>query len=116
MTAPSEVPDPPRGSTADPVAGPRPDQASGAPRRPSMLDQMGGPAGMLDSGLPVIVFVLVYSFTDLTWGIVAALAAGLTIAVLRLARRKPVTQAIGGLFGVGIAAFIASISCSSRVT
>lgn len=91
-------------------AGPRPAAAT----RPSVLDQMGGPAGMLDSGLPVVVFVLVYSFTDLTWGIVAALVAGAAIAGWRLARRKPVTQALGGLFGVGIAAFIAYRSGSAK--
>lgn len=75
--------------------------------RPTLWDQIGGPMGMMDSGLPVVVFVIVNIIAGLGWAIGAALAAGVVIAVLRLARRRPVTQAIAGLFGVGIAAFIA---------
>ena len=70
--------------------------------------------GMLDSGLPVVVFVLVNAFGTLGWAIGAALAAGLVIAGLRLVRHKPVTQAIAGLFGVGIAAFIAYRTGSAK--
>lgn len=79
----------------------------GLPPRATMLDQMGGPMGMVDSGLPVLVFVIVNAVAGLTPALVAALAAGALIAVWRLARHKPATQAIGGLFAVGVAAFIA---------
>lgn len=82
--------------------------------RPTMLAQMGGPMGMLDSGLPVVVFVVVNVIAGLTAGIIAALAAGVLIAALRLVRRKPATQAIGGLIAVGIAAFIAHRVGSAR--
>jgi len=82
--------------------------------RPTLLDQMGGPMGMLDSGLPVVVFVVVNLLAGLTPGIIAALAAGVLIAVLRLVRHKPVTQAIGGLLAVGVAAFIAHRMGSAR--
>lgn len=84
------------------------------PARPTMLDQLGGPAGMIDSGLPVVVFVIVNAIASLTPAIVAALAAGVLIAIIRLTRRKPVTQAIGGLFAVGIAAYIAHRMGSAR--
>lgn len=71
--------------------------------------------GMLDSGLPVVVFVLVNAISHrLGWAIGAALAAGLIIATARLVRRKPVTQAVAGLFGVGIAAFIAYRTGSAK--
>jgi hypothetical protein len=75
--------------------------------KPTLLEQMGGPMGMVDSGLPVVVFVVLNAVAGLGWGIGAALAAGVIIAILRLVRRKPATQAIGGLFAVGVAAFIA---------
>lgn len=78
-----------------------------APGKETLLAQMGGPLGMLDSGLPVVVFVIVNVIAGLTAGIIAALSAGVLIAAIRLARHKPVTQAIGGLFAVGIAAYIA---------
>lgn len=77
------------------------------PAPPTIWEQMGGPMGMIDSGLPVLVFVIVNAITTLTPAIIAALGAGVLIALLRLIRKKPVTQAVAGLFGVGIAAFIA---------
>jgi hypothetical protein len=75
---------------------------------------MGGPMGMLDSGLPVVVFVVVNVIAGLTPGIIAALAAGVLIAIGRLIRHKPVTQAIGGLIAVGVAAYIAHRVGSAR--
>ena len=84
------------------------------PKAATMWEQMGGPMGMVDSGLPVVVFVLLNALAGLTWGIVAALAAGVIIAAIRLIRHKPVTQAIGGLFAVGVAAFIAHRTGSAR--
>jgi hypothetical protein len=97
-----------------------PDRGGNAPDREvtagkeTLLAQMGGPMGMLDSGLPVVVFVLVNVIAGLTPGIIAAVASGVLIAVIRLVRRKPVTQAIGGLFAVGIAAYIAYRTGSAR--
>jgi hypothetical protein len=97
-----------------------PDRGGNAPDREvtvgkeTLLAQMGGPMGMLDSGLPVVVFVLVNLIAGLTPGIIAAVASGVLIAVIRLVRRKPVTQAIGGLFAVGIAAYIAYRTGSAR--
>jgi hypothetical protein len=82
--------------------------------RPTLLDQMGGPMGMLDSGLPVVVFVIVNLLAGLTAGIIAALSAGVLIAILRLVRHKPVSQALGGLVAVGIAAYIAHRVGSAR--
>jgi len=96
---------PPTGQDAEPAA----PAAGNADQRatPTVWEQMGGPMGMVDSGLPVVVFVVVNAIAGLGWGIGAALAAGVLIAGMRIARRRPVTQAIAGLFGVGIAAYIA---------
>jgi hypothetical protein len=77
------------------------------PAGPTLWEQMGGPAGMIDSGLPVLVFVVANGIGGLTTGIVAALAAAAAIFAFRLSRKKPVTQAVSGLLGVGIAGFIA---------
>lgn len=81
---------------------------------PTMWEQMGGPMGMVDSGLPVLVFIIANLIGGLGWGIGAAVGAGVFIAILRLLRKQPITQAIGGLFGVGIAAFIASRTGEAR--
>jgi len=81
---------------------------------PTIWEQMGGPAGMVDSGLPVVVFVVVNAISSLGWAVAAALGTGALIAILRMVRHKPVTQAIAGLFGVGIAAFIAYRTGSAK--
>jgi hypothetical protein len=80
---------------------------------PTMWQQMGGVGGMFDSGLPVVVFVIANALGGLGVGIVAAVAAGLLICAMRLLRRKPVSQAVGGLLGVGVAAYIAHRSGSA---
>jgi hypothetical protein len=104
----------------EPQTGHRTQQASpeigGADDRatPTVWEQMGGPMGMVDSGLPVVVFVIGNAIAGLGWGIGAALAAGVLIAGMRIARRRPVTQAIAGLFGVGIAAYIAYRTGSAK--
>jgi len=86
----------------------------GPARTPTIWEQMGGPIGMVDSGLPVVVFIVANAIGGLGWGIGAALAAGVVIAIARIARRRPVTQAIAGLFGVGIAAYIAYRTDSAK--
>ncbi|MGI8417901.1 MAG: DUF3159 domain-containing protein [Nakamurella sp.] len=80
-----------------------------APERamPTAWEQMGGMGGMIDSAVPVIVFVIVNVLAGLGWAIGAAVAAAVLIAIVRLARKEPVGQALGGLLGVGIAALIA---------
>jgi hypothetical protein len=68
----------------------------------------GGVRGVLEAVLPVTVFSVVYGITrDVTPSAVAALAPAVVLAVWRLVAREPLTQAVGGLVGVGIGAFIA---------
>ncbi len=100
-------------TVGDPAVRTPVDPAAARPA-PTMWEQMGGPMGMLDSGLPVVVFVVVNAIGSLGWAIGAALLAGLVIAAVRLVRHKPVTQAVAGLFGVGLAAFIAYRTGSAK--
>ncbi len=87
---------------------------SGEKTPPTIWEQMGGPMGMLDSGLPVVVFIVANTIGGLGWGIGAALAAAVVIAGLRIARRRPVTQAVAGVFGVAVAAYIAYRTDSAK--
>jgi hypothetical protein len=76
-----------------------------------MLDQaIGGWRGMIDSGLPAAVFVVVYLITaqQLQPAVIAALITGVVIAALRLARRESLQQVVAGFFGVAISAFVAT--------
>jgi hypothetical protein len=87
------------------------EDAGGAVRTgppPTLLTEaIGGRRGVLDSGLPTLVFVVVDVLTSLEPAIGAALGAAALLCVLRLARREPVQQAIGGVVAVGVSALVA---------
>ncbi len=91
----------------EPEPAPVPGDADG--RAPSMFDALGGYSVLVDSGLPTLVFVTVYTVggRNLGGSIIAALAVAVVLAVVRLARRQPLPNVLAGLAGVGIAAFIA---------
>jgi hypothetical protein len=72
-----------------------------------MADQLGGWRGLVESSVPVVVFVLVNILADLNPALIASVGVALAIAGLRLAQRRPIRHALNGLFGVGIGAFIA---------
>lgn len=74
---------------------------------PTLMEQMGGVQGIVASTIPVVVFVLANLLFTLQVAVIAALVAGVAIAVWRIVRRQPLQPAVSGLLGVGIAAFIA---------
>lgn len=76
--------------------------------RTMLLDSLGGWRGMIDSGLPVVVFVIANSVGGLRMAIWAAVICGGLLMAVRAVRRESVQQAISGFFGIAIAAFIAS--------
>jgi Protein of unknown function (DUF3159) len=87
---------------------PSPDGAERPERTmPTLLEQMGGVPGIVASSIPVAVFVVVNIATSLQPALIAALVAGVAIAVWRIARKQPLQPAVSGLLGVGVAAFIA---------
>ena len=75
----------------------------------SLLAQMGGLRGLLDSALPATVFVVanLVGDGDLTIPIVLSLVAGLAVVALRRARGESVQQAFSGFFGLAIAVVFA---------
>jgi hypothetical protein len=76
-----------------------------------MLDRaVGGWRGMIDSGVPTVVFVVAYVVTSqqLRPSLVAAVAAGLVIALWRLARHESLQQVLAGFFGVAVSALVAT--------
>jgi hypothetical protein len=75
----------------------------------SIVEAIGGRRGIIDSGLPTVVFVAVFTATrgNMTASVWAAIVAGAVSTVLRLARRETLQFAISGFIGVAIAAFIA---------
>src|SRR4051812_36563671 len=62
---------------------------------------------MVDTGAGPIAFVVGYAIFGLNTAAAVAVGLGVLIAIERLIRRKSVVNAMGGLFGTGLAAFIA---------
>ena len=68
----------------------------------------------MDTGLGPIAFVTVNALAGLNTAAAVAVGLQVLIAIERLARRRPVTNAIGGLLGTGLAVFIALRSGSAE--
>jgi hypothetical protein len=76
--------------------------------RKSLLVSMGGVQGIVESIVPGFLFVVIFAISQMVYlsiGISAAVSVGFIL--LRIFRRKPLSQAIGGLIGIGIASFLA---------
>jgi hypothetical protein len=72
-----------------------------------VADQLGGVRGMVESGVPVIAFVIMNIIWSLKPALIVAVAVGLGIALFRLVRRQAIRHAMNGLFGIAIGAIIA---------
>jgi hypothetical protein len=93
-----------------PAARVNPEPAGDAPL-PSIAEQvaeqLGGWRGMVESSIPVVIFVLVNVLADLRPALIASVSVAVAIAALRLVQRRPIRHAVNGLFGIGIGGFIA---------
>lgn len=69
---------------------------------------------IVDTGVGPVAFVTVNAIAGLETAAAVAVGLSLVIAVERIARRRPVTNAIGGLLGTGLAVFIALRSGSAE--
>jgi len=76
----------------------------------SLVRAFGGWGGLLDAGLPGLGFVIVYTAFghNLRLALVVALTLGGLFALVRLVRRDPLQNVVGGFIGVAIAAMIAN--------
>jgi hypothetical protein len=92
------------------------------PVGPALVESLGGKRGLIDSGLPAVVFVFVNAVVDafaarstaLNVAIGAAVLCGLSVIVLRLRRKETVQQAVSGFLGLAIAVFFAARSGEAR--
>lgn len=76
-------------------------------RQETLLEQMGGIAGLVYSTLPILVFVPVNALWSLQPALYAALGTAAAILVWRLVRGEKIQPAVSGFIGVGICAYIA---------
>jgi len=77
--------------------------------RVDVLKSAGGVQGIAESIVPGLVFLVTFTVSrDLTLSLIAALASAAAFTVVRLAQRRPLTQALAGVVGVGISAWLAN--------
>jgi hypothetical protein len=109
------------GTEADSGQTPPGTAAEPAPRS-ALVDAFGGKRGLVDSGLPAVVFVFVNSLVGalvdreagLNAAMVSAVATGIAVVVLRLVRRETLQQAVSGFLGLAIAVWFARRSGEAR--
>lgn len=93
-----------------------------SPATPALIEALGGKRGLVDSGLPAVVFVFVNSVAQVVAAREAALQAalgaavltGVATVVLRIARKEPLQQAVSGFLGLALAVFFAARSGEAR--
>ncbi|GAA1902184.1 DUF3159 domain-containing protein [Streptantibioticus ferralitis] len=89
--------------------------ASKAAADAALLEAFGGVWGMVDTTVPGLVFVAVFTIRhDLTASAVAALGLTLLLAIARLVRKQTLKHALSGVFGVAFGAFFAMLSGDAK--
>lgn len=74
---------------------------------PSPLDILRDRRALVDTGLGPVAFVTVNAVAGLETAAIVAVAISVVIALVRAVRREPLTNAVGGILGTGLAVFIA---------
>jgi len=118
MTEPETTPkaeaeaEPASGAPADDTPAPERPTIPGTNRPiPQTLEEaFGGKKGVLDTGLPGVVFVAAFlvSGQQMMIAVWSAVAVGAILTVIRLVRKDTVQHAIAGFVGVAVAAYIAA--------
>jgi hypothetical protein len=78
------------------------------PTARTLLHAMGGVLGIVESILPTLLFLVVYTVThDVFWSIVGPAVVGLLFIVYRVIRRQAVMTAIVGFLGIAVSGALA---------
>ena len=74
-----------------------------------VLAAFGGKKGLIDSGLPSVIFLVVFNVTDeLQSALIASVAVSALLTIIRLAMRETIQHAVSGLIGSLICAWFAN--------
>jgi len=81
----------------------------------SILANFGGKRGLTETGLPSIVFIVVFTATrSLNASLWSAVAVAAALTVMRLVQRDKLQHALGGLFGVAMCAAFAKYTGQAK--
>ena len=79
--------------------------------REKVMGALGGKKGLIDSGLPAVVFLILFNVKhDLKTALTGAIILSVLLAVIRLAKKGTIQHAVSGLLGVLICAYFANKS------
>ncbi len=79
--------------------------------RAKILAALGGTRGLVDSGLPSVLFLVVFNFGHhLHAALYASIALSIVLTFFRLLKRESLQHAMSGLFGIAICALFAGHS------
>ena len=74
-----------------------------------VLAAFGGKKGLIDSGIPSVIFLVVFNVTDeLQSALIASVAISALLTIIRLAMRETIQHAVSGLIGSLICAWFAN--------
>ena len=74
-----------------------------------VLAAFGGKKGLIDSGIPSVIFLVVFNVTDeLESALIASVAVSALLTIIRLAMRETIQHAVSGLIGSLICAWFAN--------
>ena len=74
-----------------------------------VLAAFGGKKGLIDTGIPSVIFLVVFNVTDeLQSALIASVAVSAVLTIIRLAMRKTIQHAVSGLIGSLICAWFAN--------
>ena len=74
-----------------------------------VLAAFGGKKGLIDSGIPSVIFLVVFNVTDqLQNALIASVAVSGLLTIIRLAMRETIQHAVSGLIGSLICAWFAN--------
>ena len=79
--------------------------------RAKVLAAFGGKKGLIDSGVPALIFLIIFNIRkDLQEALVASLGVSAVITIIRLATKSTIQHAVSGLIGTLICAWFANRS------
>jgi hypothetical protein len=77
--------------------------------RDKVIDAFGGKKGLIDSGIPSVVFLLVFNLQrELQTALIAAISISAVLTIIRLAKRDTIQHAMSGFIGILVCAWFAN--------
>jgi hypothetical protein len=77
--------------------------------RDKVIDAFGGKKGLIDSGIPSVVFLVVFNLQrELQTALIAAISISAVLTIIRLAKRDTIQHAMSGFIGILVCAWFAN--------